>query len=280
MKKPIKYIRETLSELYDIQEVDSFYYLIIDHLTGLSKSEILITPDFSLSIADFHKLEEITERLSRFEPIQYILGRSEFYGLPLLVEPGVLIPRFETEELVDLIIKRNFNCKSLKILDIGCGSGCIAISLKKNLPSAEVWCCDISAKALEVTNRNAEFNNVKIKALQFDILSGQMFEEMGFNLIVSNPPYITHEEKVLMSKNVLDYEPELALFVPVEEPLVFYKAIVAHSRELLCPGGDIYFEINESFGHEVVGLMIKEGFKSEIIKDINGKDRIVTGRLY
>jgi release factor glutamine methyltransferase len=278
MKQAKKYFREKLSGLYDLPEINSFFFLIINHLLGLSKSEMIIDSGLSLSTSDFIKLAEITLRLSCFEPIQYILGKTEFYGLPFLVEPGVLIPRFETEELVDLIIKKNSENRHLKIIDIGCGSGCIAISLKKNLPFADVWCCDISDKAIEVTNKNAVINQVKINIEKFDILSGHVFKEKGFNLIVSNPPYVTLKEKEVMPQNVLDYEPSLALFVPENDPLVFYKAIILNSHEWLLPDGDICFEINELFGHEILELLVHAGFDAEICKDINGKDRIAIGR--
>jgi release factor glutamine methyltransferase len=277
MKQSLKYIHETLAGLYDQREIDSFYFLIINHLLGYSKSEMILNPDRILSISDAEKVKAITLRLAHFEPIQYILGRTEFYGLPFDVEPGILIPRFETEELVDLIIKKSASKNNLKVLDMGCGSGCISISLKKNLASAEVWCCDISDKAIEVTARNAKLNNVDINIEKYDLLGLEPFKEDGFNIIVSNPPYVTCREKELMSKNVLEHEPGLALFVTDDDPLLFYREIVYKSLDLLLPQGEIYFEINESFGAEVKRLLEDNGFTAEIIADINGKDRIAIG---
>jgi release factor glutamine methyltransferase len=277
MKQSLKHIHETLAGLYDQREIDSFHFLIINHLLGYSKSEMILNPDRILSISDAEKVKSITLRLAHYEPLQYILGRTEFYGLPFNVEPGILIPRFETEELVDLIIKKGASKNTLKILDMGCGSGCISISLKKNLGSAEVWCCDISDKAIEVTARNAKLNKVDIHIEKYDLLGLEPFKEDGFNIIVSNPPYVTCREKALMPQNVLEHEPGLALFVPDDDPLLFYREIVTKSLDLLLPQGEIYFEINERFGAEVRLLMESRGFTAEIIADINGKDRIAKG---
>jgi len=275
MRQTIKYIQEKLSGLYDRPEIDSFCFLIINHLLGFSKSEMILNQDYTFSDSDVKKAHEITSRLIGFEPIQYIVGQTEFYGLPFFVEPGVLIPRFETEELVDMIIKENSGKELLKILDIGSGSGCIAISLKKNLPAAEVWCCDISDKALELTRRNAEINGVKINIEKFDILSNNTFNTQGFSLIVSNPPYITCKEKEVMPKNVLNHEPELALFVSDDDPLLFYRSIAEKSIHLLTHNGTIYFEINEAYGSEIKTLLTQHQFEATIVKDINGKDRMV-----
>jgi len=277
MKGALKYIRESLKGLYDQPEIDSFYYLIIDQLLGYSKSDIITKPDTLLSASQFEEVKQIILRLSQFEPIQYILGKTEFYGLPFIVEPGVLIPRFETEELVDCIVNENPVNEPIKILDIGCGSGCIAISLQKSFPNSAVWCCDISDIAIEITNKNARLNSVDIHIGRFDILGNYPFPEGDFGIIVSNPPYVTNKEKEMMSPNVLDYEPGLALFVPDNDPILYYRAILLKSHELLTPGGKIYFEINESFGNEIRQLFISEGFTAEIIRDINGKDRIVKG---
>lgn len=278
MEHSIKYIREKLTGIYDQSEVESFSFLILNHITGLSKSDLIINrSDYRLKDTDFEKIEEIVLRLCHFEPIQYILGETEFYGLPFHVEPGVLIPRFETEELVDLIVKENSLRERIKILDIGCGSGCITVSLKKNIPSAEVWCCDVSEIALRVTRENALLNQVEINSVKYDVLGKSAFCETGYMIIVSNPPYVTNKEKEMMSRNVLDYEPEIALFVPDDDPLIFYRTIIEKSREWLLPDGMIYFEINESFPDEICQLMLKEGFTAKIIKDINGKDRIVKG---
>lgn len=277
MRRTIQYIKETLVDRYDRAEIESFCFLILNHLTGLSKSQMIINPDFLLSNTGFESVKSIVKRLLIFEPIQYILGKTEFYGLTFYVEPGVLIPRFETEELVDLIIKQTSEKEKPKILDIGCGSGCIAVALKKNIPAAEVWGCDISLKALEMTDRNAHLNEVQINIKELDILGDLPFVEKNFNIIVSNPPYVTNREKEAMHRNVLDFEPEIALFVPDGDPLVFYRNIISKSHELLEPKGKIYFEINEFLGNEMRDLLVDGGFNVEIIKDINGKDRIAIG---
>jgi release factor glutamine methyltransferase len=275
MKQLIKQIKKSLLEVYPPTEIDSLCFLIINHITGFSKTELIVNQHLNLSSANVKKALEITSQLMNLEPIQYIIGTTEFYGLPFRVEPGVLIPRFETEELVDLIIKKHSEKQTLKILDMGTGSGCIAISLKKNLPLADVWCCDISDKAIEVTQRNAKMNRVEIHIEKFDILENLKFPASGFSLIVSNPPYIAEKERATMSKNVLNHEPELALFVPDDDPLLFYRAMIEKSSDLLIPGGEIFFEINEAYGKEMLQLVSQYCFEANLIKDINGKDRMI-----
>lgn len=278
MKQTIKDIRDDLSELYPKEEIDSFIFLIFNHIYGFRKIDLLISPDFDVSIADNAKISDWVDRLKKYEPIQYVLGVTEFYGLKFRVTEDVLIPRQETEELVDLIVKRYRNFAP-KILDIGSGSGCIPIALKKNLPMADVWSCDISPDALSIARENAELNSVDVSFSLFDILSSDDFPATGFDVIVSNPPYVTEREKALMHSNVLDYEPHLALFVTDQEPLLFYNNIVKRSKKLLKNDGAIFFEINEAYGLEVKSLLADNGFDAEIVKDINGKDRIVHGWL-
>ena len=278
MKQTIKDIRDDLSELYPKEEIDSFIFLIFNHIYSFRKIDLLISPDFDVSIADKAKISDWVDRLKKYEPIQYVLGVTEFYGLKFRVTEDVLIPRQETEELVDLIVKRYWNFAP-KILDIGSGSGCIPIALKKNLPMADVWSCDISPDALSIARENAELNSVDVSFSLFDILSSDDFPATGFDAIVSNPPYVTEREKALMHSNVLDYEPHLALFVTDQEPLLFYNNIVKRSKKLLKNDGAIFFEINEAYGLEVKSLLADNGFDAEIVKDINGKDRIVHGWL-
>jgi release factor glutamine methyltransferase len=277
MKKTIQSIHEKLSDIYEPDEIRSFISMIFNFVFGYSKKEMILYADQLLPESSILKINEIISQLRNFEPIQYIFGEAEFYGMTFKVEPGILIPRNETEELVDLIIKRNQNLV-LKILDIGTGSGCIAISLKKHLPKSELWCCDVSDKALDITRQNAELNKVEVNIEKFDVLGHSNFRESGFDLIVSNPPYVTNKEKSAMKKNVLNFEPTLALFVPDNDPLLFYRAIVLQAKELLNQGGELYFEINEAFGNEIYALLVENGFVGEIIKDINYKDRIVYGR--
>jgi release factor glutamine methyltransferase len=277
MRQTINYIRNSLSGIYEPSEIESFILMIFNNILGYSKKDMILNAGQILPEFSRQKIEEIILRLKDIEPIQYILGVTEFYGLTFKVEPGVLIPRFETEELVDLIIKRNQN-RALKILDIGTGSGCIAISLKKNLPKSDIWCYDISDKALEITRENAELNTVDIKPEKIDILSHSTLSEKGFDIIVSNPPYVTNKEKSVMKKNVLNFEPTIALFVPDNDPLLYYKAIVLQAKKILKQSGELYFEINEAFGNEISTLLIENGFIVEVLKDINGRDRFVYGR--
>lgn len=274
MRKTIQFIHETLSPLYEPSEIESFIKLIFNSVLGYSGKEMILNANQFISNADFQRIEKIISRLRNVEPIQYILGVTEFYGLAFNVEPGVLIPRFETEELVDLIVKRKKNA-GIKILDIGTGSGCIAVSLKKFLPESEVWGCDVSDKALEISKQNAALNSVTINLVKYDMLASLSFMEGDFDLIVSNPPYVTNNEKKLMRENVLNYEPAGALFVPDDDPLLFYREIALKSEQLLKPGGELYFEINEAYGKEVSELLVKKGFVAEVYKDINGKDRMV-----
>ena len=278
MKSTKDFIFSELTGFYERSEIDSFIRLVFKTLFGYSRKEMILFADRRLSSGEREKISGIVERLKKYEPIQYILGTTEFYGLKFHVEPGVLIPRFETEELVDTIIKQNKN-KKVKLLDLGCGSGCIAIALKKFIQESDVWCCDISDTALKITRENAMLNGAEIHIVKYDILSRDLFPETGFDIVVSNPPYVTIKERSVMQKNVLDYEPEVALFVPDEDPLLFYREIVNKTRGIMADSGQLFFEINEAYGDEVSALIEKYGFYTTIIKDINGKDRFVTGTL-
>jgi len=215
-------------------------------------------------------------RLIQFEPIKYILGETEFYGLRLKVNPAVLIPRPETEELVDWII-HDCNVQNPVILDIGTGSGCIPIALSKNLIGATIESWDISNEALMVARMNAEINKVNIDFIYADVLRlTHPAQKQEFDIIVSNPPYITESEQLLMLKNVLDYEPHVALFVPTADPLIFYRKIADIAITQLNSGGKLFFEINEQFGNETADLLSLKGFKNIVLrKDINGKNRMI-----
>lgn len=274
MKKTIHHIKEILSPFYEPSEIESFILLIFNYIFGYSKMDLILNYKQILPESSFQKITGIISRLKNQEPIQYILGETEFYGLKFKVGTGVLIPRFETEELVHHIVKQKKNL-TVKILDIGTGSGCIAISLKKQMPESEVWCCDIADKALYYTSENAKLNNVEIKLERFDILGLDNFPESNFDIIVSNPPYVTGKEKPAMRENVLNFEPSLALFVPDNDPLLFYRAITLKAKKLLKANGELFFEINENFGNEISSLMVENGFVVDVVKDINGKDRFV-----
>ena len=268
---------EIVSEItiYSENEKDSIALILLEYFFEITNTKILLDTPLNQPDADLlSDLESCIEAINNHEPIQYILGITEFYGLSFFVNPSVLIPRQETEELVDLIIKEN-SSPGLKVLDIGTGSGCIPITLASFLKDSSVTSMDISAEALEVAKDNAAENDVDVAFIQNDILNPSENTEL-YDIIVSNPPYVTNTEKALMQKNVLDNEPHLALFVEDDNPLVFYKAIVDYALTHLKEKGKLYFEINEQFGEETLQVGLDAGFSSgEVIKDLPGKDRIV-----
>jgi release factor glutamine methyltransferase len=271
-----RYSTEKLEAIYGKQEAQSLAFLLLENLFSLSRTEILSNK----KVSEENKktlLEEYLKRLSLHEPLQYILGQTEFYGHTFEVNPSVLIPRPETEEMVQLIITENKESILDSILDIGTGSGCIAISLQKGFPGTKVYAMDISSQALTIAKRNAELNRADIFFIEKNILSTET-EIPSTNIVVSNPPYVMNSEKKMMRENVIDHEPSLALFVDDNDPLVFYKAITLKAKQFLFPKGKLYFEINEQFGEETANLLIQAGFKDvKIVKDLNGKDRIVNG---
>jgi release factor glutamine methyltransferase len=274
--------RQQINGIYDINETEAITLLVIAEVTDLSRASIKAFPEKELTTEQAEQIKNILAELKTGKPVQYIFGVTEFYGLPFKVNPDVLIPRPETEELVEWIL--SLECKRLKanderfsVLDIGTGSGCIAISLKKNLADADVFAIDVSEGALETAGENALLNNVEVNFIQADILnikSGN--ESCQYNIIVSNPPYVTLEDKKQMHSNVTDFEPHTALFVPEHDPLIFYRAIADFALNNLIAGGLLYFEINENLGKETVELLIDKGFKSiELRKDMSGRDRMI-----
>lgn len=277
IKKTISFIKTELKNHYPDNEIISFTFLILEHLLNYSKTQILIYQDREINDTVFLKVIEIVTELKKYKPIQYIFGVSEFYNLNFNVSPDVLIPRPETEELVDWIIKENKDGHK-RIFDIGTGSGCIAISLAKHIINSKVIATDISKKAISIVKQNSELNKVKIETLVIDILNPTHNFLEKFDIIVSNPPYITEKENVLMHENVLNYEPYIALFVPNKNPLLFYKAIIKFASSNLNLGGKIYFEINEAYGNEMVQLLKENSFKNiSLRKDINDKNRMISG---
>jgi release factor glutamine methyltransferase len=260
--------------LYEDQEKANIAYLILEDLLKITKTDLLM--DKKVKEYDQKRIKDIINRLNKAEPIQYILGHTEFYGRKFTVNKNVLIPRPETEELVDLIIKENRKNKDLGILDIGTGSGCIAISLSKEILHSKVFALDISKDALSVAQQNAKDLNAEISFIEADITNDleNKPEDLKFNLIVSNPPYVTDAEKTLMHQNVLAYEPGTALFVRDRDPLLFYRMIIEFSLQHLLPNGSCYFEINEAFGNEIKELFEKNDFTNiRIVRDLRGKDR-------
>ncbi|MHB8206886.1 peptide chain release factor N(5)-glutamine methyltransferase [Mucilaginibacter sp.] len=272
--------KQGLGGVYDANETESLTLMVINEITSLSKAQIKAFPEKEITIEQAERLNTILTRLQTGEPVQYLLGHTEFYGLPFKVNPSVLIPRPETEELVDWALTSVGSCKLAvsNILDIGTGSGCIAISLKKNLPNTSVSAIDISSGALETAKQNADLNEVKVDFIQDDILnskiSGQGNEKV--EVIISNPPYVTLYDKTQMHTNVTDFEPHSALFVPEDDPLIFYKAIADFALNNLIDNGLLFLEINESLGDETVDLLQTKGFRNiELRKDMSGRDRMV-----
>lgn len=268
-----------LSSWYDEKEIESFFYLMLESFHRKKRIDLALEPAIEMDALQLLRWESALAELKKHKPIQYILGETEFYGLPFLVNESVLIPRPETEELVSLILKSTkYEVRSTKlsILDIGTGSGCIPIALKQNLPEAEVYAIDVSEKALAMAKKNAELNQVVVHFRLQDILA---MEDLGqsFDIIVSNPPYVRHLEKAEIQPNVLEYEPHLALFVEDNDALLFYRKIAALAQKHLTANGKLYFEINQYLGNEMVALVESFGFtKVQLHQDIYGNDRMVS----
>ncbi|SHG47339.1 release factor glutamine methyltransferase [Flavobacterium fluvii] len=275
----IQFIQE-LSAIYDAGEAESFFYLILEEKKQLKRIDLALNSDLTFSNEEIQVWNSILEELKQEIPIQYLLGKTSFYGLEFEVNENVLIPRPETEELVEWIIGDYFvprNDKKVKILDIGTGSGCIAIALAKNILNAQVFAIDVSEKALATAQKNAKINAVNVTFIEKNILET---EDLGqqFDIIVSNPPYVRELEKQEIKKNVLDNEPHLALFVEDNDALVFYRKIAELAQKNLSPNGQLFFEINQYLGKEMMELLEKMDFKNiELRKDIYGNDRMMKG---
>ncbi|WKL50367.1 peptide chain release factor N(5)-glutamine methyltransferase [Flavobacterium pectinovorum] len=275
-----QFIKE-LSPFYDAYEAESFFYLILENKHKLRQIDLALNHELTFSDADLAIWGGFLNELKKEVPIQYLLGKTNFYGLDFEVNENVLIPRPETEELVEWIINENKEGKSkkIKVLDIGTGSGCIAISLAKNLPNVEVYGIDVSKKAIETAKRNAINNNVDIIFMYQNILDTDVLA-CNFDIIVSNPPYVRNLEKEEIKKNVLDYEPHLALFVDDNDALVFYRKIAALAKSGLKENGQLYFEINQYLGKEMTDLLEKMDFKNiELRKDIYDNDRMISCKV-
>lgn len=271
---------DDLSRLYTADEIRQLGYLLVEDRLGWSKANYLLNRQAALSEDDIAWLISAFSALKKAKPIQYILGHAWFMGTRFIVNETVLIPRPETEELVHLILNHHQQSTSmpLRIIDIGTGSGCIAIALKKALPLAEVYALDVSGDALHVARQNAEKQSTRINFIQADVLEWELVFQSGqrFDIVVSNPPYITMAEERDMHSNVLEHEPHLALFVQGDAPLLFYEHIAAFATHHLKPRGDLYVEINRNYGEEVSDLFQKKGFGAvKLHKDIQGADRIV-----
>lgn len=288
------YFTDTLQEIYLKTEIDTFFFLLIEEKLNLQRVDTVMQPDFLIADANLSELKIILKRLQKEEPIQYILGNTEFYGLPFKVNKNTLIPRPETEELVEWIIREVTELqsnkvakldmdatstmneeKSISIIDIGTGTGCIPISLAKNLNNVKISAIDVSSEALIVAQQNATLNNVDISFLEMDILETKELPQQ-YDLIVSNPPYVRELEKVEISNNVLENEPHLALFVEDDNPLIFYSKIADLAKYHLKKEGLLFFEINQYLGKETVAMLNHKGFNSiKLKKDLFGNDRMV-----
>ena len=275
MQATIQYIKKELAGLYPETEVQGFVRLLFELVCGWNYTVQILNKNEIVGESHFQEIEKVVLRLKRFEPIQYILGETEFMELKLKVNPSVLIPRPETEELVSWIIETN-TFESPRILDIGTGSGCIPLALKNRIKNAKVSAVDISVKALDVAKKNAIQNNLDVLFFEADILHWENCSWDLFDVIVSNPPYVREIEKQKMRANVLKHEPENALFVSNEDPLVFYRRIAGFAKKYLVEDGKLFFEINEYLGVEMCELLAGFDFINITIrKDINGKDRMI-----
>jgi release factor glutamine methyltransferase len=282
------YFNKTLKKLYPTSEIDTFLFLILEEYLNFKRIDVVLKSNFEISPEDLTLLKSSTKLLEQEVPIQYILGKTEFYGFPFILNEHVLIPRPETEELVTSVLNKISKLeplypiekeKKLKILDIGTGSGCIPISLKRSLPFAEITAIDIANEALIIAQKNASLNKVNINFIQQNILKTTALDDI-YDIIISNPPYVRVSEKIEIKNNVLKNEPHLALFVEDNNPLIFYSKIAELAKSHLTKNGTLFFEINQYLGKETVELIKLKGFnKIQLKKDIFGHDRIIIASL-
>lgn len=267
-------LKEQLATLYPKDEAQSIAFQVLEAKYGCSRTDMVLQKPLEI---DQDALRQLIDRLLTSEPLQYILGKAHFYGMDLLVSPDTLIPRPETEELVHWIAQ---NRAENTIMDIGTGTGCIALALKKQFPQATIHAVDVSKKALEIAKANAENQRLPINFHQLDVLREDL-PIGGIDILVSNPPYVLEEEKAQMRKNVLAYEPKGALFVPNHLPLLFYERIALLGRSFLADGGYLYFEINEAFGQATVDMLDQQGYQNiELRQDMQGVDRMVKAQFF
>ena len=277
-------LQSELNELYPKNEIDSFFKLLIAHQLHLSSIDIVLNPNLKIEQHDLDFLLQAFAELKQEKPIQYIVGETEFYGLPFKVTKDTLIPRPETEELIDWILNETKG-ENLKILDIGTGSGCIAISLAKNLPKATVYALDVSDEALKIAKKNAELNDVTVKFIKHNILqptviSNENGKSISFDIIVSNPPYVRNLEKKEINNNVLQHEPHKALFVKDNDPLIFYDKIADFAKERLSKNGYLFFEINQYLSAETQHLLKNKKYTTvELKKDLFDNYRMIKASL-
>jgi release factor glutamine methyltransferase len=274
------FFNEALSAIYPKTEIDSFFFILMEEKLKLQRIDTVLKSDFLITEKNLIDLKNIVKRLQKEEPIQYIIGNTEFYGLPFLVDKNTLIPRTETEELVAWVLDEikvftNNKITELSILDIGTGTGCIPISLAKNLTSLNISAIDISPEALLIARQNAILNKVTIEFIELDILNAESLPQ-EYDVIISNPPYVRELEKKEIKNNVLENEPHLALFVADENPLIFYNKIADLAKKQLSENGMLFFEINQYLGKETINMLVKKGFKNiQLKKDLFGNDRMI-----
>ncbi|WDF53502.1 peptide chain release factor N(5)-glutamine methyltransferase [Mucilaginibacter sp. KACC 22063] len=270
--------KPVLDKIYSSEETEAITLLVLNDITGYNKAKIKAFPETTLKENEIEKLQVVLERLATGEPVQYILGHTNFYGLDFKVNASVLIPRPETEELVQWIIETTGD-KRANIIDIGTGSGCIPVTLKHNLPQSKLCAIDISEAALATARDNALLNDTEVEFLLADILKhNELHFAEKFDVVVSNPPYVTETDKLQMHNNVTGFEPHTALFVPEQDPLIFYNVIADFALQHIKPNGQLFFEINESYGKEMIDLLTNKGFTDiELRKDMSGRDRMIRG---
>ena len=274
------FFNEALLAIYPKTEIDSFFFILMEEKLKLQRIDTVLKPDFLITEKNLIDLKNIVKRLQKEEPVQYILGNTEFYGLTFLVNKNTLIPRTETEELVawvldEIKVLTNNKITELSILDIGTGTGCIPISLAKNLTSLNISAIDISPEALLIAKQNAILNKVTIEFIELDILNAESLPQ-EYDVIISNPPYVRELEKEEIKNNVLENEPHLALFVADENPLIFYNKIADLAKKQLSENGMLFFEINQYLGKETINMLVKKGFKNiQLKKDLFGNDRMI-----
>jgi len=271
-----QFIRQQIQEAYPGPEAGAIAQLVLEHVLQQSRMQLRLSQQEPVTAAQQQQISQAVERLRQQEPVQYVLGLAHFYGLDLQVDERVLIPRPETEELVDLVVKEHQGQQGLQVLDVCTGSGCIPIALSQHLSMAKLYGLDVSEGALQVARANAAKYQVPVTWLLQDVFEAVPVAHASLDILTSNPPYVLEEEKAQMRDNVLDYEPHLALFVPNTDPLKFYRRIAELGFLLLKKGGVLYFEINECYGADVQALLLQQGFsQAQVVQDLFGKDRIV-----
>lgn len=281
IQQTAQHIRESIQAAYPEPEAGAIAQLVLEHVLQKSRVQLSLGQQEEVTPAQEEQIRRAVERLRQQEPVQYVLGVAHFYGLDLQVDERVLIPRPETEELVDLVVREHKGQQNLRIMDICAGSGCIPLALAANLPADKVYGLEVSEGALQVARANAERYKLSVDWLQQDVFDPiPSIAPHSLDIITSNPPYVMEQEKALMRPNVLAYEPHLALFVPDIEPLKYYKRIAELSTGLLKKSGRLYFEINEQYGEEVRQLLLQAGFsEAEVVQDLFNRNRIVKGVL-